>query len=134
MTKKPNRMPPWKYPKKVLPRYDTLGRWRTIARRLARERGARTACDLCKRPLHHYGQLRIRHPRSRGRSRNRTVCAPCATILIHLVDILEWSGACDHLPTEHWEEFPIPSMEDGYGISTHEPLPDGLKQKMGDKK
>lgn len=90
----------WKYDTGQLPHRKTLERWRKRARKLARTRGATTACDLCKRPLNRWGGLFIRHPYSYGKSRKRRTCKSCTDLVMLLVDVMEWKGASDHLPPE----------------------------------
>jgi len=55
-----------------------------------------------------WGRLFLVHPRSEGKSRRRYVCTSCAELLITMLDVLEWYGACDHLPPEVWRPEPTP--------------------------
>jgi hypothetical protein len=50
--------------------------------------------------------LSLRHPRSYGNSRHRKVCRTCAELLLTLIDVLEWFGASDELPIEHYHDVP----------------------------
>lgn len=99
------RLPPWLYPRDELPKRWTLRHWRRIAARRARAAGAKRACGICKRPLHAWGFISLKHPRSYGKTRRRDLCTNCAELLIHMLDVLEWFGACDGLAPEDWEGF-----------------------------
>lgn len=108
LDRKNSREHPWRYPRDVVPSRWTLASWRRAAGRLARRLGFRRACGLCKRPMAQFGWLQIKHPRSLGKTRHRRICTPCAEILIQLMDVLEWYGACDHLPPDVWRPEPTP--------------------------
>jgi len=102
------RYPPWHYPRSNMPHRRTLRRWRKLANDLARAVGAPMACGICKRPLRQWGKVIIRHPRSYGRSRVRKICTACSNLIIHMIDVLEWHGAQDHLAPEEWHGEPMP--------------------------
>jgi len=106
------RKPPWSYHRDEVPNRFTLAAWRRVASRIAREKGALTACGICKRPLHSYGRFMLKHPMSHGKSRQRKICTICADLLVTLLDILEWHGASDNLPAELWHD---PRLEDPMG-------------------
>ena len=99
-----NRQPPWYYPRDKIPHARTLRRWRKLATQMAKAVGAPMACGICKRPLRQWGRLTIRHPRSYGKSRNRNICTACTNLIIHMVDVLEWHGAEDHLSPESFSD------------------------------
>ena len=116
------RYPPWHYPRDRMPHRHTLKLWRQRAAKMARAAGAPKACGICKRPMRQWGQLKLRHPRSYGKSRLRHLCISCANLVIHMLDVLEWHGAQDHLPPEAWEDHPMP--EDSHKDM---PLPPDLR-------
>lgn len=102
------RKPPWHYDREDMPTKWTLRRWRRVAMRLARKVGAKRACHFCKRPMNQWGTLAARHPRSYGNQRVRIMCTACANLILHMLDILEWFGAEDHLPAEEWQPGEMP--------------------------
>jgi len=106
------RRPPWDYTREEIPSRFTLASWRRVAVRLAKEKGALTACGICKRPLHSYGRFMLKHPRSLGKSRKRKICIICADLLTTMLDVLEWHGASDNLPAEIWHD---PRLQDPEG-------------------
>jgi len=114
------RLPPWHYRRDEVPHADTLARWRKRAYELAKEAGANTACGICKRPMDQWGHLHIRHPRSHGNARTRLLCTPCAELMLQLIDVLEWFGACDHLPAEDFDSERPREEEDDDGSITDE--------------
>ena len=103
-----SRMPPWCYPRDVIPSRWTLAYWRRAARRLAKKAGCVSSCDICKRPLHQYGWLKLYHPHSRGNLRYRRLCSTCSELLIHMLDVLEWFGASHELPPDRIRGVPTP--------------------------
>ena len=107
---KPRALPPWHYPRKRMPSTWTLKQWRKRALELAKRVGAPRACQVCKRPMRQWGFVSVKHPRSYGKKRSRAVCIACANLVIHLLDILEWHGAEDHMPTEDWGDVPMPTQ------------------------
>lgn len=113
------RLLPWEYPKDKLPSRWTLRRWRDVANKLARARGAKRACSICKRPINQWGMLRIKHPRTYGKSRYRTLCSSCATVINTMLDVLEWYGASQNMPAETWR--PRPSPEEVAEMLASEP-------------
>lgn len=93
------RMPPWHYPRDWLPSWWTLADWRKRARDLAQSIGAKTSCDLCKRPTNAWGMVALCHPLINGHNwTRRRTCPNCATLMVHMLQVLEWLGACDNLP------------------------------------
>lgn len=102
------RLPPWHYSRDRMPSTWTLRQWRLRALELAKEKGAPRACQLCKRPMRQWGLIRLKHPRSYGNERKRIVCIACANLLIHMLDVLEWHGAEEHMPPEEWEGVTMP--------------------------
>ena len=106
------RRPPWQYRPDEIPDRFVLARWRRAATKRAKAAGAQFACGICKRPLHSYGRLTLKHPMSMGKSRQRKLCRVCADLLTHVLDVLEWYGASDNLPAELWHD---PRLEDPEG-------------------
>ena len=106
------RKAPWLYPRDTMPSRFTLASWRRVATKRAKSLGAPFACGICKRPLHSYGRLMLKHPMSHGKSRQRKICRICADLLITLLDVLEWYGAADNLPAELWHD---PRLQDPQG-------------------
>jgi hypothetical protein len=103
------RTPPWRRdgrPRR--PSRWTLARWRSLANKRARERGARWACDLCKRPIGNaaagtgcYGQITLTVPGAwRQRPLRRRICFDCWTLARNYVEMCEAEGAGDRLEAE----------------------------------
>ncbi len=109
------RKPPWFHKPDTLPDRFVLARWRRVATRRAKAVGAPFACGICKRPLHSYGRLMLKHPMSHGKSRQRKICRICADLLVTLLDVLEWYGASDNLPAEIWHDTRLEDPE-GYPL------------------
>ena len=110
---------PWTYHRSQIPDRFVLARWRRVAARIAREKGALTACGICKRPLHSYGRLMLKHPMSHGKSRKRKICRICADLLTTFLDVMEWYGASDNLPAELWHDYRLEDPE-GYPLEKRE--------------
>jgi hypothetical protein len=73
------RNPPWQRTKANLPHRSTLQRWRVRADKLAKEKGCRWSCDLCKVALKRcYGWVWLRVPGPwRVRPTKRRLCYSC---------------------------------------------------------
>lgn len=90
---------PWRSYKGEKPTWETLARWRLRATELARSRGAKWACGLCKRPLGPrgaHGWVRLWWQKKR----DRRVCYACWVTVGHLLDHMEATLHRDHLPME----------------------------------
>lgn len=90
------------------PGVPTLREWRVKARQRAKEAGAYTACDLCKRPIqreHRFGRIGIRPAKAwRSMLRVRVICHGCYLVIRAMLDDMEARGAKDHLPPEDYAD------------------------------
>lgn len=92
---------PWRhYPDDGPASLETLRRWRVLADARARKKGAKRACNLCKRPINQWGYVILRPIGYRAKPRRRYICHTCWTTLVTLLDSLETSGQLDNLPPE----------------------------------
>ena len=88
------KRPPWRYPRDRLPSRATLLRWRKEGRRLAKKKGFKSSCDICKKPLNHFGRFKIWSPTTwRQAPKDRQLCEECWAVITEIVDVLEWLGA-----------------------------------------
>ena len=91
---------PWrlrKYPDPLEP--NTLREWRHYAEKLAKYRGAKHACQICKRPCDVRGRVRVQAPVGR-RYVQRLICHGCFLGLVAHIAHLEQTEHLDHLPPE----------------------------------
>ncbi len=104
----PKYVPLWHRRRVDQPAERQLRRWRRLAEKLAKLRGARWACGLCKRPIGDeakrrgsYGRLLVRTPQGfRSRWRVRKLCYSCWVMVCAQIDRWEAQLANDHLPAE----------------------------------
>jgi len=103
---------PWRGYKGVMPDKATLWRWRQKALALARRKGARWVCEICKRPIGNeekrtgaYGEVTLRAPsKNTAKAKKRKLCFACWATIDVLLDQLEVTGANEHLPAEDFGE------------------------------
>lgn len=70
------------------------------AHRRAVAKGARGACELCKRPINLWGLLTLRYPGKRSVPKRRRICYTCWAVLDSLIDRLEAEGQQEREPVE----------------------------------
>lgn len=91
-------------PSNALADEPTLSKWRVKARTLAKQAGALTSCDLCKRPVNKYGHVWLKTPNAwRAPRIKRNICNSCYEGLKTYLQMLETQGNRDHLPPEDYE-------------------------------
>lgn len=103
--KRKKSIAPWrKYTQQhpgVIPDESVLRGWRKVARKLAKSIGARTSCDLCKRPVNRYGYVWLRTPNAwRVKALKRVICSSCWEALYFLIAQMETEGHRENLPIE----------------------------------